>query len=241
MYNRKVITSTQFNRPDYTRQMLNCLSKCKGIEDYLVLFSIDGNNEEVINLCGSFDFCDRILSINKEKLGCNLNTKAAISSGFLHSDFVIHVEDDVLLSKRSLEIFEILAEETKNLDYIFSISLYNRLGFSDVNINDKNLVLKRPSFVPWGFGLWKNRFEQVSHCFSNGKTYEDYLSWDCQIDRFHSVNKMFSVFTKFSRVDNIGALNGVHVPNAEWHEKNHKVPFGAWMVNDDFEYLNIQI
>ena len=236
-FNSKVITSTQFRRPDYTGKMLKHLSKCKGIEDYLLLISIDGDNQEVLDLCCNFNFCGKKIFLRSTPLGCNQNTSFVLSQGFRLSDYVIHVEDDILLSERALEIFEELYYHKK--EDIFSVSLYNRLGYDDIKENDKNLVLTRPGFIPWGFALWRDSFDKIKDRFVYDSDTSRYLSWDLQINNYCIENNLKNLYTKFSRIDNIGALGGVHVPSAQWHAENHRVPFWANMVNDESKSLNI--
>ncbi len=231
----KVISSTQFNRPEYTKRMLSGLKNCNGIEDYLLVISLDKSSDEVLEMCSKVDFCDSILILNDPKLGCNKNTENALNNGFLYSDYVIHVEDDILLSKSSLELFENLCKYKR--DDIFSISLYNRLDKEDVSEEDKKVVLLKNQFVPWGFALWRESFEKIKHCFECNEVYK---SWDWQISDFVHQNNMANIFTMFSRVDNIGAENGVHVPSAEWHYDNHRVPYWAGMEeNDDISNLRL--
>ncbi len=102
----KVITTTHHNRPFYTKEMLEYLSRCDGIRNYLVLFSIDGSNEEVISLCKKFNACESKILINKTPLGINKNTEFILSEGFKYTDCVLHIEEDNLISKHALTIFD---------------------------------------------------------------------------------------------------------------------------------------
>ena len=38
------------------------------------------------------------------------------------------------------------------------------------------------------------------------------------------------IYPRVSRIQNVGAVGGVHVPNPTWHAANHHVPVGAWDV-----------
>jgi len=238
----KIITSTQYRRPEYTKKMLEHLKGCLGIEEYKIIFSIDRfdreTTNEIISLCGGVDFCEKELIINMVPLGCNKNTLASLTRGFELSDYVIHIEDDILTSYRSLKIFEELKKEKR--EDVFSVSLYNRLEFFEVPERDYGTVLLKPRFTPWGFALWKESFDKIQDCFYYTSDVTKYLSWDLQINNFCEQNNLKHIFTKLSRVDNIGAENGVHVPNAEWHALNHRVPFWADMLSQDNQPLRLE-
>lgn len=230
-----IITSTQYRRPEYTYEMIKHLKNCIGIEECKIIFSVDYyssyQTDFIYDMLSEINFCDIEININKPALGCNGNTKKALETGFRYDDFVVHVEDDILLSPHSLEIFAEL--RNKREDNTFSISLYNRLNKQDITEEEYGVVLKRPLFVPWGFGLWSHRYSLIEDCFTNSPDPAKYASWDVQVaKRCYDMN-LQHIYTKLSRVDNIGAENGVHVPNPEWHELNHRVPFWADMITDD--------
>ena len=93
-----------FNRPDYTRQMLNAL-KISNVENLLVFR--DGprpmNNhdkvacEEVKNLVENIDWqCSVKTNFMNNNLGCGWGPFTAISWAFQYTDRLIILEDDCI-------------------------------------------------------------------------------------------------------------------------------------------------
>jgi hypothetical protein len=82
---------------------LDKLSQC-GLEDYLVVFSIDygtdHNSVAVADLCQSFRHEHKVIHKHKQKLGCDKNTYFAINSVFQNPDvdMCVYWEDDILAS-----------------------------------------------------------------------------------------------------------------------------------------------
>lgn len=221
----KIITTTQYNRPEYTKQMLYYLSKCKNIENYTIVASVEPGNNYILSLLNNIDFCDKIIVINDKKLTCNLNTLKALYLGFQYSDNVLHVEDDVILGYDALEMYE----QMLNIDGYFSYSLYSKINSNDYTKDKYSLIMKRDGFVPWGFGLPKKSFLKTLewNCYCPETSH--YNSWDCRIDENCRALKYKHLFTFLSRGNNIGAENGVHVPSKEWHKENQYLDF--WVEN----------
>ena len=114
----KIITSTHYNRPKCTRQMLDHLVRCEGIEEYKVLFFVEPDtqflhakkgvtrdNRVITDIINSYDLNSEII-VNKRLLGIYKNKIKALLVGFHQSDYVIHIEDDILLAKDPLRFYE---------------------------------------------------------------------------------------------------------------------------------------
>ena len=109
----KVITCCFWRRPAYTKKIIDALKKCKGIGEYLILIQQDGADSKgdygqsvVRNICESIDFAEARIVSESSHLGCNENTRRALAAGFVHSDYVIHIEDDVMVAPDALSYFE---------------------------------------------------------------------------------------------------------------------------------------
>lgn len=213
-----IITTTQFNRPEYTYQMLRYLSRCRGIEKYTLVASIEPDNQEVIKLVRDVKFMPRLVRVNERRLGCNQNTYSSLKLGFEFSDNVFHVEDDVILAADALEIYERwLAMPNRN----FTICMWNRLLESSPD--QQEIRHDRFYFRAYGFGLTKDGFKKtVEHdCYSSD--INPYLSWDIRISNMMAKEKLFGSYPNVSRANNIGATKGEHVPSPEWHTDNHRL------------------
>lgn len=213
---KKVITMTLCNRPQYTKRVLESLSRCIGIEKYLLLPFIEPGNDEVIGLVRGISFCECKMSINSKKMGCATNTFLALQKGFQSADFVTHVEDDVCLAPDALHYMEFCAERFKNVRDVYTVCLYQRGPCSESNLHT---ISKRSYFVPWGWGTWKNRWQEPNGMSGNWDLNESRGGWDVHINKVlrKSRNEVYPIL---ARAINIGAEGGVHTPSSEWHKQN---------------------
>lgn len=222
----KVITSTQYNRPQYTKQMLEHLSRCEGIGEYTLVACVDPSDctDVIVSLLKESTFLsDIIVNVNDTKLGCNTNTMKALYCGTKRSDVILHVEDDIILSRDALLKYEQWANEN-NSD--FSFSLYSRINKSEYRPEMINDILSRPGFIPWGFGIREWGFEKAleNKCFNVA---QPYVSWDIAIHHMCQYKNFNNRFTYLSRAQNIGAEFGTHVPSIEFHKEHQLLDFWA--------------
>ena len=157
MAQRKVITTCQYKRPDYTRQMLEALRRCAGIEDYTILVHLEPGDEEVHSLLRGIDFAESRLIRNPYRLGVDINTENALRHGFGLADFVIHLEDDIVCAPDALQYYEWCRERYANDPRVFSVTGYNRRQ-TPAPPEDHHTVHLRAWFHPWGFATWKDRW-----------------------------------------------------------------------------------
>lgn len=207
----KVITSTQYNRPHYTKEMLRYLSRCHGIENCILFLSIDSKNEEVISLCRGFSDCETIVNINENTLTINENTGLVLGMGFERDDFVLHIEEDCIVSRHSLLVAQRLREQMDS--YTGSICLYNQ---ATPKKHMWDIVESRNLFVSVGaWGLTKDKYLEYrdANCFTG------YYSYDINIDKYCSSMEYNHLYTKLGHSNNIGAVGGKHVVDPEWHKK----------------------
>src|SRR5580704_11922184 len=123
-----VITSCHFNRPEYSARHAQALSRCRGIERYTVLAVIEPSEdaERIASLIKMIPAAKVEAIINPKRLGVELNPRKALRQGFALSDYVIHVEDDILLSADALEFFEHCQDAYREDKQVFSVGAHNR-------------------------------------------------------------------------------------------------------------------
>ena len=236
MSGRKVITTCQFRRPQYTRRMLDALRGCTGIEEYTILVHLEPGHDEVQSLVRGIDFAECRIVENTHQLGVNLNTENALRHGFGLADFVIHLEDDILCAADALRYFEWCGERFASDPRAFSVTGYHRRQ-SPAPASESHAVRLRPWFHPWGFATWRDRWARFEG------TLFDRLdtSWDIIINKTYCcggpVPQRHEVYPELSRTQNIGLETsrfarspkrfehrlshwaGAHpVPEAEFHE-----------------------
>ena len=230
MNKNPVITMTAFNRPQYLAQVLSYLSRCSGIEKYTLLPCVDPSPQvqEIADIFKTFKACPCYPLINGGVLGNSANTLKALSQGFSHSDYVIHLEDDVLLASDALEMFE-HCQRFGNDPLIFSVSAYRK---SNINVDQRDMRSMNYTqwFSPWGWATWQDRWQEM-------RANWELTGWDIHLNE--NVRRgRFQIVPVLSRAQNIGAEGGTHVPNPLFHEQHHRVRHwagdveikGRWMI-----------
>lgn len=218
------ITVSGYNRPDYLRQACDALARCVGIEDCRVFVLLDP--------CDETEAC-RAVAIRhgwecfayEEHAGCNNAILAALMFGFetLGGDYHVHFEDDCVPTRDALLWFSWARDRYRHDQSVFTVSGYRQKG----NTRLRECRLRR-WFTPWGWATWPDRFAEMKQRWSA----KDGPSWDIIVN--HVVRgTRWEACPWVSRVQNIGAERGVHVPDAEWHRANHHVPITADDLGDE--------
>jgi hypothetical protein len=225
----KVITMTVHKRPDYTMMVLQALKRCAGIADYLFLPSIDYSDRQdyMKSIFDKWTACKIEPIYHNETKGCYNNTHFVLKEGFKQSDFVIHIEDDTVPSKDFLSLMEFMDDKCRLNRKVQSLTGYNRQCKTvkeEFTPEECNQVIVHEYFTCWGIGFWKDRWEEQINPVLEAEKIEGYSnkSWAVEVLRKAHVN-LLQAKPYLSRIQNIGARNGLHVPSAEWHEKNHRV------------------
>lgn len=213
----KTLSISLYNRPQYTKILLDHLNQCVDIDNYRILICCEPKNIEVIELAQSFRPYQTKLIINPRLYGCNINIFQCLSLGFLNNDYHIHLEDDTIPGKDTLLYFEWARHQFKNDQNIFSISGYvnvdNKTEHYKEKSDDVTLVSKRQWFTPWGWATWKDRWNSLQPVLASALNTN--YSWDVTVHRFCGQRK--EIFPRVSRIQNIGAELGTFVPSASWH------------------------
>jgi hypothetical protein len=217
----KTLTISLYNREEYTQRLLDHLNDCYGIEDYDISICCEPGFKSIEKLAKKFRPDQTQVIVNNTRYGCNTNIYQCLAIGFSKSDYHIHFEDDTIPGKDCLKYFEWAKEEYRNNSDIFTISGYvnsnNQTEHYYPMNEDIDCVLKRKWFTPWGWATWKDRFKEMEAVWDfqgrNG-------SWDATINHIARKERC-EICPTISRIQNIGANMGTHVPNSEWHSKNH--------------------
>lgn len=217
----RVVSVVAYNRPDYLARSLARLAQCTGIEDYTVMFFVEPVDSEVIALAHNFSAARRsIVHVNQVQFGFPHNIRQAVEVGFTQGDFVILLEDDILLSEDSLIYFEWAQKAYARDQDVFTVTAYGDIGHSPnaepLPAADRGLVSRRAHFTPWGWGTWVDRFEEMAPI---------YTGWDAQMNFFfpHATKgPVYSLYGRglrgsrteiaplVSRANNIGMEGGIH-------------------------------
>jgi hypothetical protein len=222
MSNGKAICTVVYNRPLYFRRVLESLSRCVGIQQYVLVACVEPGNDETQTLVEAIDFMECRTIFNPRWLGFNANIYQAFGAAFELADFVILMEDDVLLAKDALAYYEFCRERYRDDQGVLSVTGHNRS--TNCPSQSYHEVLRRRWFVPWGCAFWKDRWQMLAAGWHRHQR----TSWDVRINnRFTQRLQLFEIYPRLSRVQNIGAEGGANVPSAEWHHQHQHVPFWA--------------
>lgn len=212
------ITVSAYNRPDYLEQTLAGLRSCEGIEECRVVVLIDPSEYSTRSVgiaarygCEYGEFAKRA--------GCNQAIRSAFAYGFeqMNSDFHLHFEDDTVPTRDCLRWFAWARDRYRDDPAVMNVSGYQRI--SNGCLGECGL---RRWFTPWGWGTWADRWGGLAH----GWVRDDATSWDVVVN--HAVRAgRYEAFPTVSRIQNIGAERGTHVPNAAWHTEHHRVAVTA--------------
>lgn len=223
----KTISISLFNRPDYTKQVLDALEKCTGVEEYKIFIKCEKLShpkvEETIKVAQEFNHKNKSVIINERRLGCSLNIWSCLDTAFSETDtdFHIHFEDDTVPSKDCLKYFEWTSNYYRENKDIAVATCYSKISNVVVSDKLKNAAKKIRWFIPWGWGLWRDTWENVlkAELFHRITKSTKYLSWDGHTNNILKDNNLLMALPILSRSQNIGALNGVHCPGKEFHKK----------------------
>lgn len=199
----KLITSTHYNRPNCTKEMIYYLSNCERVNEYHVIFFIEPGCKEVAKLIEECSL-NKTIHYNTSLLGCWVNKKQALDIGFESSDYIIHLEDDVLLSRDALLYFE-WAKRFIDLsnDPVATVTAYNRFDQKDYieSYATPSKARKRAWYNSTAWAIHKPIYNLL-----NNWTGED----RDLMRQLHQEKNMFELYPCLSRANNIGHCNGVN-------------------------------
>jgi hypothetical protein len=211
------ITVSAYNRPAYLAETLAALARCDGIEGCKVMVFLDPCEEtdEQIDMVTRYgwEFLARL-----ERFGCNLAIGKSFEWAFADPavDFHLHFEDDTVPCRDALRWFAWARDNYRDDPAVMNVSGYQRI--SNGRLGECGL---RRWFTPWGWGTWRDRWAGLAAGWAAHEP-----SWDVVVNHVLRAGR-YEVFPTVSRIQNIGAERGTHVPSAEWHEANHRVPVTA--------------
>jgi hypothetical protein len=239
---KKIITLSLCNRPAYTEQVLQHLTKCVGVSEYRIIPVIDVHPNDHFRM--NADHLTRLLLRYTERLsidvpryhdqhvGCNANIFTCLNVGFQFTDYVIHLEDDIILAKDALAYFEWAYTAYREDKTVFTVDAYNNTAYAEMP-NAKE-VERAKSFKPWAVGWFYDRFEAVRQDWQfeygprtyNGKKFEG-GGWDVFTKQCLRGDR-YRIYPLLPRAKNIGAKGGCHTPSQDWHNKKHIDPVKYW-------------
>lgn len=221
------ITFTCYKRLNYLQEVLTGLQNSfKYSNIYLpILFSVDYYDDSIPNYIRNIDWADISIVINKPSVGCNKNTKLALSMGLHEYDAIIHLEDDTVPSKDAIDFFVKNLIKYKDDETVYSIGGYNRTIDWDRTLLHE--TKKSCGFTCWGCAFWKHKSDILLNNWIPIMNRENYsISWDSHLNENVFVpNNLCQITPYISRIQNIGSKDGTWVHDADFHANNHYSPY----------------
>jgi hypothetical protein len=221
------ITFTCYKRLDYLQQVLDGLRRsfeyCN--TSLPIFFCVDRYDDNIPNYIRNINWADISIIINKPSIGCNKNTKLAISMGLQEYDAIIHLEDDTVPTKDAINFFIDNLIRYKDDETVYSIGGYTRTTELDKTL--LNQTAKRCGFTCWGCGFWKHKSDVLLNNWIPTMNRENQsISWDSYLnDNVFIPNNLYQITPLISRIQNIGAENGTWVQDPNFHNMNHRSPY----------------
>lgn len=226
-----------YNRPDYLNQVFSALCKCEGLDKYQIFISAEPNQPEVmkvINWVKNTGIIPITCVVNDVTKGCNENCRNAFQLGFdgTDSDFVVYVEDDIVLAKDALCFAEWAINEFKEDESFFSAGMYQqqRKGFV-LNPLDIPKSFFRGALTPWGVAMPRKSFEKSRNWFTDN-IHELNTTWDVKFSLHMADEMLYEVSPVISRSQNIGKVGFQSVGKTEgygtekfWEERQKVFSF----------------
>lgn len=230
---KKAILLTAYNRPDYLAEVLDSWTEVRGIRDWQFIISHDDSgsqSEEVgrsLEVARYFQLQSDVRLMNSirpdnpgpsmvqmweqpEKLGVLRHPLVALNKAFEEYDFVVRVEDDLVVSDGILEYFEYAAETFQHTDDVKTVHAYSKR-----DIGRESVYRAVKGFNSWGFGAWRRSWPDLRDNWdADYSTYNGHpgvqSGFDWHFDtRVYPARNWYGLYPEVSRVKNIGAF-GVH-------------------------------
>ena len=203
----KTVTVIGWRRPAYLRRVLDALTKCRGIEAWDVLISIDGPHSREQEVCmGAAQVFSLVnpctVLFHHDNLGVDEHPRLVYETVFRKSDFNVMLEDDTVPSPDALELADWFCEHGREYAYL---SLHN----GSTKPEDPTAMEENMRFCPWGWActreMWQKWFAPNWNCKVN-----EPRGWDWSMGVIIQRNGLKCLNPRMSRTLNIGREGGVY-------------------------------
>jgi hypothetical protein len=221
-----------YKRPYYSKAWVEHVARCIGLEDWYVFIHVEPDNQEVKEIALDAALPNKVVCLNKYNLGCNRNTHDALQHGFEVSDFVVSVEEDIMLSPDALRYFQWCSETYRDDRDIYTVSAYSRRVVAPENY----FRLERTKwFTGWAWGTWRDRWKEMSGRWTQRES-QFVQSWDWHVNGVR--NNRSQIVPFLARCHNVGSREGTWV-TPEMHSRDQYNDFwaGAVILPEDGQYF----
>lgn len=213
----KVLSLSLHRREDYTRALLESLSRCVGIEEYQILANVDEDCDETMALALTADFAQTNIKVRPKPRNYSERAFAAIDRGFANAQFIAYVDGDTALAPDCLTYLEHGAEALRDDPAVFLLACDSA---SPHDPKHEAEVARRPLRFGPALGIWRNRWEwskRTSH--AKAPHYLDALR---ELAAKHRLEEAYPLVSRCRRLDKTGVATDE--PRAgSFHDSNPSV------------------
>lgn len=209
---RRAMFLTVFDRPQYLIDTLATWREVRGFKDWPLYVRIEPSpvQHEIISIIQELDHPEVYITVNPRRYGVLHHPWVGFDELFKKYDFVIRLEDDLIVSDDILEYFEWASIVYESHPKVAAV-----IGYTDED-GPSNAARLQGTFSPWIWGTWRDRWVNImrdtwDHDYSTFNGHPGHQAgWDWNLNtRIYPEQELLSVLPTSSRVQNIGVF-GVH-------------------------------
>jgi hypothetical protein len=196
----KILCLSLHRRADYTRALLESLSRCTGIEEYQIQANVDEECDESMSLVLAVDFAQTNIKVRPTPRNFSERVFAAIDRGFAKAQFIAYVDGDTALIPDCLTYLEYGAESLWDDPGIFLLACDSATPSGPKREAE---VARRPLRFGQALGIWRNRWEwskRTSHVKA-----PDYLDTLRNLAVKHRLEEAYPLVSRCRRLGETGA------------------------------------
>lgn len=208
---KKALLLTAYDRVEYLEQTLQSWQQVRDFENWALHVMLEPSpvQEQMIDILYKYAHDKTFISINPRKYGVLHAPWVGFERLFRTYDFVVRIEDDLIVSTDILEYFDFCSELTLP-DNVVTVHGYTPKSLSEYSVHPEQ------RFDPWVWGTWRKPWQEIigpswDHDYSTYNIMPGYQSgWDWNLNtRIFPKLDLFGLYPGQSRVQNIG-MYGVH-------------------------------
>lgn len=211
------ITISMWRRPGYSRQTIEALSRCLGFENWKVFVGINPYEDlaitDELEALATHLLPGGVITRRPEDVGCNLNVKMLHDKALEDSDFVLHLDDDVILARDALRLCEWVIPFGQDLENqtmsCWKVHPGWMPGHLDKPPGEDSNVSRQKAFMVYAWGTWRDRWSEMRQKWPSAYFPEGPDSYDWVVDQGELSGKS-QIVPNVSRAISIGAKDGLH-------------------------------
>lgn len=238
---KRALLLTAYNRPHYLEEVLQSWRSVRGFHDWPLHVFLEPSSEtlKIVGMLEDLEHPQLQIHYNPEVYGVLHNPWVGFEYLFEIYDFVVRIEDDLVVSDDILEFFSDQSELWKDDPSVWAV-----IGYT-TELGLENTFRRAPIFDPWVWGTWRDTWvEKIGPTWDHDySTYNGFpgnqSGWDWNLNtRLYPEHGALSILPTASRVKDIGEY-GVHAVGIQTPVGSFKIhrPKGEWTEAEGRDYV----